>query len=101
MLVSTPNRFRQALEKLAAEPPSTKTALMRSLLSEIEAALASGKKWKQVWQCLADDGLDISYQTFRKVFRRLGKKDRMPAPPGAEASEYPTTAHESAVALAR
>jgi hypothetical protein len=59
-----PNRFRHTLEKLAAEPPSTKTALIRSLLSEIEAALASGKTWKQVWQCLADDGLDISYETF-------------------------------------
>jgi hypothetical protein len=74
MLVSTPNRFRHTLEKLAAEPPNTKTALIQSLLFEIEAALASGKTWKQVWQCLADDGLDISYQTFRKVLQRVRKK---------------------------
>ena len=82
MLVSTPNRFRHTLEKLAAEPPSTKTALIQSLLFEIEAALASGKTWKQVWQCLADDGLDISYQTFRKVLQRVRKKARMSAPRG-------------------
>jgi len=89
MLVSTPNRFRQALEKLAAEPPSTKTALMRSLLSEIEAALASGKTWKQVWQCLADDGLDISYETFRKLLQRVRKKARISAPRSGKSLDLP------------
>src|SRR5437667_4902981 len=102
MLLSTPNRFRHALERLAAEPPSTKTALMRSLLSEIEAALASGKTWKQVWQCLADDGLDISYETFRKVLQRVRKKARISAPPGAKASEFPgLSAQETADGVAR
>src|SRR5437879_13799114 len=90
MLVSTPNRFRQALEKLAAEPPSTKTALMRSLLPEIEAALASGKTWKQVWQCLADDGLDISYETFRKLLCRVRKKARISAPSGGKSPQLPS-----------
>ena len=89
MLASTPNRFRHALEKLAAEPPSTKTALMRSLLSEIEAALASGKTWKQVWQCLADDGLDISYETFRKLLQRVRKKARISAPRSGKSLELP------------
>jgi hypothetical protein len=89
MLVSTPNRLRHALEKLAAEPPSTKTALMRSLLSEIEAALASGKTWKQVWQCLADDGLDISYETFRKLLQRVRKKARISAPRSGKSLELP------------
>jgi hypothetical protein len=54
--VSTPNRFRHALEKLAAEPPATKTALLGSLLLEIEAALGSGKTHKQIWQRLSDVG---------------------------------------------
>jgi len=89
MLKSTPNRLRQALEKLAAEPPSTKTALIRSLLPEVEAALASGKTRKQVWQCLADDGMDISYETFRKAFRRVRKKARIAAPPSGKSPELP------------
>ena len=89
MLVSTPNRLRHALEKLAAEPPSTKTGLMRSLLSHIEAALASGKTWKQVWQCLADDGLDISYETFRKLLQRVRKKARISAPRSGKSLELP------------
>jgi hypothetical protein len=69
----TPNRFGLALEKLAAEPPSTKIAMIRSLLPEIEAALASGKTWKQVWQSLADDALDIRYETLRTYFQRVLK----------------------------
>src|SRR5947207_9857619 len=102
MLLSTPNRFRHGLEKLAAEPPSTKTALMRSLLSEIEAALASGKTWKQVWQCLADDGLDISYETFRKVLQRVRKKARISAPPSGKGLEFPgVCGQETADGVAR
>src|SRR5260370_40336745 len=86
MLTSSINRFRHALEKLAAEPPSTKTALIRSILPGIEAALASGKAWKQVWQSLADDGLDIRYETFRKLLGRARKKVRMSAPPRGKAT---------------
>jgi hypothetical protein len=102
MLTSTINRFRHALEKLAAEPPSTKTALIRSILPGIEAALASGKTWKQVWQSLADDGLDISYETFRKLLVRARKKARMSAPPRGKATEFPTaTVQETADPVAR
>jgi hypothetical protein len=101
MLVSTPNRFRHTLEKLAAEPPSTKTALIQSLLFEIEAALASGKTWKQVWQCLADEGLDISYQTFRKVLQRVRKKARMSAPRGKSLELPGVCAQETADGVAR
>src|SRR6266513_5316443 len=42
MAKSTPNLYRDILEKLAAEPPTTKTALLCSLLFEIEVALRSG-----------------------------------------------------------
>ncbi len=68
----------------------------------IEAALASGKTWKQVWQCLADDGLDISYETFRKLLQRVRKKARMSAPPGEKAAEFPKAfARETAGGVAR
>src|SRR6266446_3742865 len=82
MSASTPNRFRLTLEKLAAEPPSTKTALVRLLLPAIEAAFASGKTWKDVWQCLADDGLKMSYETFRKVLSRARKTRTVRGPNG-------------------
>jgi hypothetical protein len=63
--------------------------MIRSLLSEIEGTLASGKTWKQVWQCLADDGLDISYETFHKVLQRVRKKARISAPPRGKSLEFP------------
>lgn len=87
--MSTPYLYRQALEKLAAEPPTTKTALLRSLLSEIEAALRSGKTHKQVWQRLSDAGLDITCETFCRLIRRALKKPRTPAPPGGKSTEVP------------
>lgn len=87
--MSTIYLYRHALEKLAAEPPTTKTALLRSLLSEIEAALGSGKTHKQVWQRLSDAGLDITCETFCRLIRRARKKPRISAPQGGKSSEFP------------
>lgn len=87
--MSTPYLYRQALEKLAAEPPTTKSALLRSLLSEIEAALRSGKTHKQVWQKFSDAGLDITCETFCRLIRRARKKPRISAPQGEKGNEFP------------
>ena len=76
---SIENRFRLKLEKLAAEPPSTKSALIRRLLPAIEATVASGKTWKDIWKGLADDGLNVSYGTFRKLVVRARNKPRSSA----------------------
>ena len=84
MLLSTPNRYRRSLEKLAAEPPATITALLSGLLPEIQCALDSGKRTKQVWQCLSEEGLAISYDTFRKIIRRLRNKRPIAAAPGGK-----------------
>src|SRR5439155_11104889 len=73
---SMENRYRRSLEKLAAEPPTTKTALVCALLPEIEIALASGKTPKEVSQRLADEGLDVTYKTFREIIRRVRRKAR-------------------------
>jgi hypothetical protein len=75
MTRSTSNLYRDTLRKLAAEPPTTKTALVCSLLVEIEAALRSGKTRKQIWQRLADDGLDITCEMFCRLIRRARKKN--------------------------
>ena len=89
MTKSSPHFYRQTLEKLAEEPPTTKTALLRSLLPQIQLALRSGKTLKQVWQRLAEDGLDISCETFCRLLRRARAKPHASAAPsgkGAEAS---------------
>lgn len=75
------NRYCRALEKLAAEAPRSKTALICSLLPEIEIALASGKTRKEVWQRLADEGLDVTCKTFCTIIRRARNKRRLTAAP--------------------
>ena len=90
--MSTIYLYRQALEKLTAEPPTTKTALLRSLLSDIEAALLSGKTYKQVWEKLSDAGLDITCETFCRLIRRARKKPRISAPQGGKSTEVPAPA---------
>ena len=89
MAKSTPNLYRDTLEKLAAEPPTTKTALLCSLLFEIEVALRSGKTHKQIWQRLSDAGLDITCETFCRLVRRARKKPRTSAARGGQSVEGP------------
>jgi hypothetical protein len=79
MAMSTPNRYRHGLEKLTAEPPATKTALISILLPEIETALASGKTRRQIWQRLVEDGFDLSYHTFHSTLWRVQRKPRITA----------------------
>jgi hypothetical protein len=91
MMKSSPYFYRQTLEKLAEEPPTTKTALLRSLLPQIEVALRSGKTLKQIWQRLSEDGLDISCNTFCRLVRRVRAKPRPSATPSGESVKAPAT----------
>src|SRR5438132_2829032 len=86
---STPYLYRDTLEKLAAEPPTTKTAFVCSLLSEIEVVLRSGKTHKQIWQRLSEAGLDITCETFCRLVRRARKKTRPSAAQGGKSVEVP------------
>ena len=91
MTKSSPYFYRQTLEKLAEEPPTTKAALLRSLLPQIQVALRSGKTLKQVWQRLSEDGLDISCETFCRLVRRARAKPRPSAAPSGESVEARAT----------
>jgi len=95
MTKSSPHLYRQALEKLAEEPPTTKTALLRSLLPQIQLALRSGKTLKQVWQRLSEDGLDISCETFCRLIRRARAKPRPSAAPSGESVEAPVVSAQA------
>lgn len=99
MTKSSPHFYRQTLEKLAEEPPTTKTALLRLLLPQIQVVLRSGKTLKQVWQRLSEDGLDMSCETFCRLIRRA--KARSSAAPSGKSVEEPAAsaqATESSVA---
>ena len=88
--------YQHCLDKLAATAPETKSALIRSLLPGIEAALKSGKRLKAVWEALRTEGLQMSYHSFHKTVSRSrktkkptaanswGKQDRSPAQQGSQ-----------------
>jgi len=95
MTKSSPHPYRQTLEKLAEEPPTTKTALLHSLLPHIQLALRSGKTLKQVWQRLSEDGLDISCETFCRLVRRARTKPRPSAALSGKSVEVPAASTET------
>ncbi len=65
--------YQRCLDKLAAAAPETKSALIRSLLPGIEAALNSGKRLKAIWEALREEGLQMSYHSFHKTVSRSRK----------------------------
>jgi len=95
MTKSSQHFYRQTLEKLAEEPPTTKTALLRFLLPQIEVALRSGKTLRQVWQRLSEDGLDISCETFCRLIRRARAKPGASAAPSGKSVEAPTASTQT------
>src|SRR5882757_3979677 len=65
--------YQHCLEKLATRAPETKSALVRSLLPGIEAALNSGQRLKAIWEALQEEGLQMSYNSFHKTLSRSRK----------------------------
>ena len=73
--------YESCLDKLAAAPPETKSALIRSLLPRIEAALNSGQRLKAIWKALRKEGLQITYRGFHMTVSRA-RKMRAPTAAG-------------------
>ena len=72
--MSTQKHYRRCLERLAADPPKRRVALIRTLLPEIEAAVTSGQNLKDIWEALQSEGLEVGYHTFYMVVWRAKKK---------------------------
>lgn len=73
--------YRLSLEKLASAPPKTKAALIRSLLAKIEALLNSGHSFKDIWEALGNEGLQMTYHVFHMTVWRARKKHEANRPP--------------------
>jgi hypothetical protein len=67
------NDYQCCLDKLATAAPETQSALIRSLLPGIEAALNSGQRLKAIWKALRKEGLRISYRGFHMAISRARK----------------------------
>ncbi len=104
---STPypsKRTKSALVHLRALPavePTTSTGRVAWVWLEIEAALATGKKLREIWDAAHADGLDIPYPQFRVYVsrirrRRLVRQSTSPnATPATAADQSPSFAPES------
>jgi len=53
------------------EKPRTKFGELRHLWPEIKTALRDGNKLKQVWECVVEGGIDLSWPKFRTYVARL------------------------------
>ena len=73
MDLSMKKDYQRCLDKLASTAPETKSALIRSLLPGIEAALNSGQRLKAVWEALRQEGLQMNYRSFHKTVSRARK----------------------------
>jgi hypothetical protein len=82
--MSTQKHYRRCLERLAADPPKRRAALIRTLLPEIEAAVTSGQNLKDIWEALQSEGLEVCYHTFYLVVWRARKKPTAASSPGKQ-----------------
>jgi len=70
------------LRTLPSVEPATRTGRVAWIWPEIEAALGTGKKLREVWEAARADGLDIPYPQFRVYVSRLRNRllNHPPAP---------------------
>jgi len=84
--MSTQKHYRRCLERLAADPPKRRVAIIRTLLPEIEAAVTSGQNLKDIWEALQSEGLQVSYHTFYMVVWRAKREPTAPSSWGKQHS---------------
>jgi hypothetical protein len=68
------------LRTLPNVEPATSTGRVAWIWPEIEAALATGKKLREVFDAARADGLDIPYPQFRVYVSRLRSRRRLNHP---------------------
>jgi hypothetical protein len=82
------------LRTLPSVEPRTSTGRVAWIWPEIEAALGTGKKLREVWDAARADGLDIAYPQFRVYVSRLRNRLRNNTPAPAP---QPDLAKQSAI----
>ncbi len=72
---SSEKKHLNHLRALPAAEPVTDTGKVTWLWAEIQAALASGKTLREVWEATQLDGLKIPYPQFRVYVSRLKARE--------------------------
>src|SRR5260370_32219153 len=74
---------------LSSLKPRSDSAIVRNMLTEIEAALTAGASREDVWKTLRDEeGLSSSFQSFAKALMRA-RQSKQAKPSGAPAGPSP------------
>lgn len=71
------NNISEKLKALAAGSNRSATARIREIFEEIEAALLSGVRRKDVHQTLTENGFSISFASFELAIYRIRKSKKM------------------------
>jgi excisionase family DNA binding protein len=88
------------LRSLPSDEPATSIGWVRWIWPEIENALATGKKLKEVWEAAQQDGLQVSYAQFRVYVSRIRRKQQLRTSPFLSPQVLPqiqTTATDSSI----
>jgi hypothetical protein len=90
------------LRALPSAEPATSTGRVAWIWPEIEAALGTGKKLREVWDAARADGFDIPYPQFRvyvsRLRHRLLNHSTEPAPQPSAVNSAATSASASPAA---
>ena len=65
---------KRAIRTITAEVQPTKTGFVRTLIPEIEEALAAGYNLKAIWERIRAERSDLTYSQFCLYLRRTRKK---------------------------
>ena len=64
-----------SLAALSGEKPRTKAGQVQWLWPQIKSALRDGHKIRHIWECLVEDGLELSYSRLRWYVARLRRME--------------------------
>jgi hypothetical protein len=67
--------YSDRLRALTACTPKFKSGQIRALWPHIRDAIAAGHKLKQIWECLGQNGLALSYSRFRYYVATLKRSE--------------------------
>jgi len=85
------------LRSLPSDEPATSIGWVRWMWPEIQGALATGKKLKEVWKAAQRDGLQGSYAQFRVYVSRVRRKQQPPSPSSQCLPQSMTAAVDSSI----
>ena len=94
----------KSLAALSGEKPRTKAGQVQWLWPQIKSALRDGHKIRHIWECLVEDGLELSYSRLRWYVARLKRMEAAGAylpKSDLDQNKFPATPDENVATMRR